>query len=160
FLDPKHHKPGIPIDMISYHFYSQRARDLPTAALPFTIFEQADKFLTAVRYIDTIRKQHYPKTRVDIDELGSMLPDGQALQLTEPISSFYWNVAAAMWAYIYGHLTRQGIEVVGGVEIIDYPSQFAATSLLHWENGQPNARYRVLKLLHDHFVPGDKIVTT
>src|SRR5215469_13683377 len=25
FLDPKHHKPGIPIDMISYHFYSHRA---------------------------------------------------------------------------------------------------------------------------------------
>jgi hypothetical protein len=160
FLDPKHHKPEIPIDMISYHFYSQRARDLPTETLQFTIFEQADKFLTAVRYIDAIRRQYYPKTGVDIDELGSMLPDGQAPQLTEPISSFYWNVAGAMWAYVYGHLAKQGIEVVGGAEIIDYPAQFAATSLLHWENGQPNARYRVLKLLHDHFAPGDKIVST
>ena len=29
-----------------------------------------------------------------------------------------------------------------------------------WETGQPNARFWVLKLLKDHFGPGDKLVRT
>jgi hypothetical protein len=29
-----------------------------------------------------------------------------------------------------------------------------------WNTGQPNARYWVLKLLHDNFGPGDKLVDT
>jgi hypothetical protein len=33
-------------------------------------------------------------------------------------------------------------------------------SLVDWVSGQPNARYWVLKLLHDNFGPGDKIVDT
>jgi len=33
-------------------------------------------------------------------------------------------------------------------------------SLENWENGQPNARFWVLKLLRDHFGPGDKLVGT
>ncbi len=53
-----------------------------------------------------------------------------------------------------------GIEIVGGAELIDYPGQFASTSLLNWDTGQPNARYRVLKLLRDNFNPGDKLVET
>jgi hypothetical protein len=53
-----------------------------------------------------------------------------------------------------------GIDVVGGAELIDYPGQFASTSLLNWETGQPNARYRVLKLLRENFSPGDKLVET
>lgn len=44
--------------------------------------------------------------------------------------------------------------------LIDYPGQFAATSLLNWDTGQPNARYRVLNLLRDNFNPGDKLVET
>jgi hypothetical protein len=36
----------------------------------------------------------------------------------------------------------------------------AATTLVHWETGQPNARYWVLKLLRDNFGPGDKLVET
>jgi len=31
---------------------------------------------------------------------------------------------------------------------------------MNWENGQPNARYWVLKLLKDNFGPGDKLVST
>ena len=30
--------------------------------------------------------------------------------------------------------------------------------MVDWNTGQPNARFWVLKLLHDHFGPGDKLV--
>ena len=160
FLDPKHHQPGIPIDMISYHFYTMPDQDETPEIMQYTIFDQADKFLTAVRYIETIRKRLSPRTGTYIDELGSMLPDPQAPKLAHPIPDMYWNLAGAMWAYTYAQLARLGIEVVGCAELIDYPGQFAATSVLDWDTGQPTARYRVLKLLRENFNPGDKLVET
>lgn len=32
--------------------------------------------------------------------------------------------------------------------------------MINWKNGNPNARYWVLKLLIENFGPGDKLVTT
>jgi hypothetical protein len=32
--------------------------------------------------------------------------------------------------------------------------------MMNWETGNPNARYWVLKLLHEHFSPGDQLVET
>jgi hypothetical protein len=32
--------------------------------------------------------------------------------------------------------------------------------MVDWNTGQPNARYWVLKLIHDNFGPGDKLVET
>ena len=160
FLDPQHHQPGIPIDMISYHFYTMPDQDETPETMQHTIFDQADKFLTAVRYVETIRKRLSPHTGSDINELGSMLPDPQAGAPGHAIPGSYWNLAGAMWAYTYAHLAQMGIDVVGGAELIDYPGQVAPTSLVNWDTGQPNARYRVLKLLRDNFNPGDKLVET
>ena len=160
FLDPKHHQPGIPIDMISYHFYTMPDADETPETMQYTIFDQADKFLTAVRYIETIRKRLSAGMGSYIDELGSFLPDPEAPQFAHPIPDSYWNLAGAMWAYTFAHLAAMGIDIVGGAELIDYPGQFASTSLLNWDTGQPNARYRVLKLLRDNFSPGDKLVET
>lgn len=160
FLNPQNHKAGIPLDMISYHFYSDTAPDATPSVQQFTIFEEADKFLSAVGYIESIRKQLSPHTKTFVDELGSFLPDPTAPKLAAPIPDSYWNLSAAMWAYVYAHLARQGIDMVAGAELIDYPGQYAATSLLNWDTGKPNARYWVLKLLHDNFLPGDKLVDT
>jgi hypothetical protein len=160
FLDPRKHKPGIPIDMISYHFYSMPDVDESPEVMTYTIFNQADKFLTAVRYIESIRKRYSPHTRTYIDELGSMLPDPTAPKLAHPIPDSYWNLSGGMWAYIYGQLAQMGIDIAGGAELIDYPGMFAATAMVNWGTGQPNARYWVLKLLRDNFGPGDKLVDT
>lgn len=51
-----------------------------------------------------------------------------------------------------------GIDLVAGAELIDYPGQFASTTLLDWDTGKPNARYWVLKLLRENCLPGDKMV--
>lgn len=32
--------------------------------------------------------------------------------------------------------------------------------MVDWETGQPNARYWVLKLIHENFGPGDKLMAT
>lgn len=160
FLNPKNHRAGIPLDMVSYHFYSQTPPDAAPDVQQFTIFEEAEKFLTAVRYIESIRKDLSPNTGTYIDEIGSMLPEPQAPKLAAPIPDSYWNLSGAMWAYLYAHLARLGIDMAGGAELIDYPGQFASTTLLDWNTGQPNARYWVLKLLRDNFLPGDKLVET
>ena len=159
FLNHRNHKPGIPIDMISYHFYSMPAPGETLQTMQYSIFDQADEFLTAVRYIESIRKRLSPETGTDIDELGSMLPNPMAPKLEHPIPNWYWNLAGAFWAYMYGHLAQMGINVVGAAELIDYPGQFAATTLDNWATGQPNARYRVVKLLRDNFGPGDKLIS-
>jgi hypothetical protein len=32
--------------------------------------------------------------------------------------------------------------------------------MVDWKTGAPNARFHVLKLIHDHFTPGDRLVET
>jgi hypothetical protein len=57
-------------------------------------------------------------------------------------------------------LTKMGINVAGESQLVGYPSQFPDVSMMNWENGNPNARYWILKLLKDNFGPGDKLVST
>ena len=162
FLDHRNHKPGIPLDMISYHCYASLAADEDLSAAQFTFFEQADNFLDEVRYIESIRKRLSPETRTTIDETGTILPDdfNQAKMgyVSKPIQGAYWNLSAAVYAYLYAQLVRLGIDVVGESQFVGYPTQFPSVSMVDWNTGQPNARYWALKLLHDNFGPGDKLV--
>ena len=164
FLNHKNHHPDIPLDMISYHAYVQPAADEDLSAYPFTFFDQADAFLREVPYIEAVRKRFSPETRTTIDELGSILPSdfgqGQPGYSFKPIAPSYWNLSGALYAYIFAHLARLGIDVVGESQLLGYPGQFPSVSMLNWGTGQPNARFWVLKLLHENFAPGDKLVET
>jgi hypothetical protein len=53
-----------------------------------------------------------------------------------------------------------GIDIAGESQLVGYPSQFPSVSMVDWNSGAPNARFRVLELLLKHFHPGDQIVTT
>ena len=53
-----------------------------------------------------------------------------------------------------------GIDVVGESQLVGYPTQFPSVSMVDWKAGNPNARFRVLKLIHDHFAPGNRLVNT
>jgi hypothetical protein len=164
FLNSQHHQPGIPLDMISYHFYATPGADQSPEVQQFTFFEQADHFLDVVRYIDAIRQRLSPGTRTTIDEIGSIAADDggqdQPGHVTQPIPNSYWNLSGAMYAYVFAQLARQGIDVAGESQLVGYPTQFPSVSMVDWNTGQPNARYWVLKLLHDNFAPGDKLVNT
>jgi hypothetical protein len=164
FLDHKNHKPGVPLDFISYHFYATPTSDQSLGVEQFTYFNQAEGFLKSVRYIEAIRKRLSPETKTTIDEIGVIDADDQSQggpgHVTQPIPPAYWNLAGAMYAYVFGELATMGIEVAGESQLVGYPTQFPSVSMVDWNDGKPNPRFRVLQLLHDSFGPGDKIAAS
>lgn len=162
FMDHKNHKPGVPLDFISYHFYAIPSIDETPQEEQFTYFAQADGFLNKVRYIEAIRKRLSPETKTTIDELGVISADdlvqGTPGHVVQPIPESYWNLAGAMYAYLFGELVQMGIDVAGESQLVGFPTQFPSVSLVDWNSGKPNARFWVLQLLHDNFGPGDKQV--
>ena len=164
FLDHKNHKPGTPLDFISYHFYAVPTIDQSPEVQQYTFFAQADGFLNTVRYVESIRQRLSPETRTTLNEIGAISADdlvqGEGGHVTRPIPSSYWNLAGATYAYLFGELTRMGVDVVGESQLVGYPTQFPSVSMVDWNTGNPNARYWILKLLHDNFEPGDRVVET
>ena len=162
FLNPKNHKPGVPLDMISYHFYASPSPDYTPDIQQYTFFESADRFLTTVRYIEEIRKRLSPSTGTTVDEIGSISADDGAQDqpghVTSPIPDSYWNLSGATYAYVFGQLASLGIDVAGESQLVGYPTQFPSVSMVDWNTGAPNARLQVLRLLKDNFGPGDKLV--
>jgi hypothetical protein len=155
FLNHKNHLPGIPLDMISYHFYATSTQGQDLDDMQFTYFERADGFLNSVRYIENLRKTLSPDTKTTIDEVGSILHNEE-----DSIPVLYWNLSGALYAYLYLQLSRIGIDIIGESQLVGYPGQFPSVSMLDWRTGQPNARYQVLKLIKDNFGPGDIFVQT
>ena len=158
FLNPGNHKPGIPLDMISYHFYAVPTADQSIDTYQFTFFEQADRFIATARYVESIRRRLSPLTQTTVNEVGSILPDDSNGNATIPDA--YWNLSGACFAYVFGHLTELGVNIVGESQLVGYPTQFPSVSMVDWGTGLPNARFRVLELLKDNFGLGVKIVTT
>jgi len=164
FLNPANHKPGIPLDYISYHFYAVPTYSQTIANWQYTYFDQADGFLNTVRYVEQIRKRLSPNTKTDTDELGVISADDllqdQPGHVMQPIPPEYWNLAGSLYAYLYMQLSRQQIELIGESQLVGYPTQFPSVSMMNWVNNKPNARFWVLKLLKDNFHPGDTLVAT
>ncbi len=166
FLNPANHKPGIPLDYVSYHFYATPVASEDITNWQYTFFNQADRFLATTRYIEAIRKRLSPNTKTDTDELGVILPtDGEEINdkgrpHADHIPKLYWNAAGSLYAYLYIELAKMGIDVIGESQLVGYPSQFPSVSMMDWNTAKPNARYWVLKLIKDNFQPGDKLVET
>jgi hypothetical protein len=164
FLDPKNHKPGVPLDMISYHFYAVPWPDETSEINQFTFFNQADKFLEIVGYIETLRKRLSPSTGTMVNEIGTMLPEDWSQSKPDyvfrPINPSYWNLSAAVYAYVFAGLARLGIDTAGASMIPALPGFFPSIAMLDWETGLPNVRFHVLKLIQDHFGSGGEVVET
>lgn len=158
FLNPANHKPGVPLDGISYHFYGRPAStDQTIDSYQYSFFDQANGFLDRVRYIENIRKRLAPNTFTHINEIGTILENRDYKGV---IPDGYWNLSGAMFAYLYVELTKIGIDVAGESQLVGYPTQFPDVSMMNWKNGKPNARYWILKLIKDNFGPGDQLVAT
>ena len=159
FLNHANHKPGIPLDMISYHFYAGGSIQEGSPVLQYTFFDQADGFLKEVKFIESIRKRLSPATRTTVDEIGSILSSDNG-EPNAVIPDDYWNLSGALYAYVYLGLVRDGIDIIGESQLVGYPTQFPSVSMMNWKSGKPNARYWVLKLIKDNFGPGDALVNT
>jgi hypothetical protein len=161
FLNPANHVPGTPLDAISYHFYADAEPGESDATQSYTFFARADAFVDSVRFIESIRHRLSPNTQTHVNEAGCIAADDLthgAAHTGELPSARYWSLCGAVFAYLYAELARQGIDVLGASQLLGYPTQFPSVTLLDWNTGAPNARYRVLKLLHDNLGPGDRIV--
>ena len=157
FLNPKNHKTGIPLDGISYHFYGTPS--FGTQSLEdyqYTFFDKANAFLEKVKFIESIRERLSPKTVTTINEIGTIIGSNTG----DDIPKDYWNLSGAMYAYVFLELTKIGIDVAGESQLVGYPTQFPDVSMVNWNTGNPNARYRVLELLINNFGKGDKLVNT
>ena len=160
FLNPAHHKAGVPIDYISYHFYATPSRGQSTEDWQYTFFDQADGFLNTVRYIEIIRKRLSPATKTDTDELGSILPTDNTPQDKVAPPAAYWNLSGSLYAYLFVELSRLQIDIIGESQLVGYPTQFPSVSMMNWETNKPKARFWVLKLIKDSFHAGDRLVET
>jgi hypothetical protein len=76
----------------------------------FICFDQAEGFLKTVRYVESIRKRLSPQTRTTIDELGVISADDMAQvepgHVAKPVPNSYWNLAGAVYAYLFGEMTK------------------------------------------------------
>ena len=164
FLNPKNHKPGTPLDMISYHFYACATPDADSESTIHSFFDQADGFINSVRFIQTTRQRLSPQTRTTVDEIGSQDPsdfnEGKPGYVFKDFPQSYWNLSAANYAYVYSELAKLGIDVAGDSQWVGYPSQFPSVSMVDWNTGLPNTRAQVLRLIHDNLGPGDKLIDT
>lgn len=164
FLDARNHKPGVPLDYISFHFYATPTADQTLEDWQYTFFDQASEFLAVTRYILEIRDRQSPLTKVMVNEAGSILAgdmvQGEPGHVEKPIPAAYWNLSGALYGYLYIELAKLGIDSVGESQLVGYPSQFPSVSMIDWTNGKPNARFTVLQLLKNNFGPGDDLVDT
>jgi len=163
FLNPRNHEQGVALDAVSFHFYADAKPGEDDVTEQYSFFARADGFLSTVRYIMNTRQRLSPDTQIHINEVGCIAADDLAqgaAQTGELPSAQYWNLCGAMFAYLYQDLAAKGIDVLGASQLVGYPSQFPSVSLLNWTTGKPNARYRVLQLLHENFGPGDSIAKT
>jgi hypothetical protein len=175
FLDPKNHRPGTPLDMISYHFYASPGANQPPESWQYSFFDQADGFLNTVALIDSIRARLSPATRVNLAELGIILPEyfmtrdqRSGTNLATP--PWYWNLSGALYAYLYIGLAQRGADVVTASQFLGDPIEesgnplgidpYDSIPLIDWKTGRPNARFRVLELLKENFGAGDRLVAT
>ncbi len=160
FLNHANHKPGIPLDYISYHFYANTTPDEGVDNWQYTFFDQADGFLNTVRYAEAIRKRLSPETKVDLNELGVILPTDNRAGDDIPPPHAYWNLCGSLYAYLYIELSRLQIDIAGMSQLVGYPTQYPSVSMMDWTQNKPNARYWTLKLIKDALHPGDKMVET
>ncbi|MGD0578010.1 MAG: glycosyl hydrolase family 39, partial [Bryobacteraceae bacterium] len=128
FLNPRNHKPGIPLDMISYHFYAVPAPDENMDIQEHTYFAYADGFLNSVGFIESIRQRLSPATQTTVDEIGSISAEdgaqGEPGFVFKPIPNAYWNLSGATYAYVFARLADMGIDIAGESQLVGYPTQF------------------------------------
>lgn len=161
FLSPEKHAPDTPLQWISYHFYGEPdTQNMATAAAES--YEQANTFFTEVAAVEAIRQKATPWVRTTLDEIGTWLPGGGAVEIVPGyvIPDAYWVWSGGVYAYIVSHMAVMGIDVVGESQLIGYPGQFPAVSLVDWTTGKPTARLRVLELLEQYFKPGIELMQT
>lgn len=168
----RHLSDPAPIDYVSLHFYAGCDNRTDPSTYQKGFFGGAANFVEQMRgYIKVRDNSSFPNVKIDLDELGVILPNDKDvnLPLDANIPDIYWNAAGAMYAFLFSKLAPLGVEVLGHSQLAGSPKipdwniplpQYPSVSLLDWRTGYGNSRYWVLKLLIDNFASGDVFVQT
>jgi len=162
FLNRRNHRPGIPMDYVSGHFYAFYRPDESPKEQISTVFDQADHLLDTIRYIGAIRDQFSPRTGLIFDEIGTGAAGWVVPSSSPEYLEFEFQLSTAMYAYLYGQMAALGVDAanVSGLVPGRPGKMFQELAMLDGKTGQPNNRYWGLKLLLNNIRPGDKLVAT
>lgn len=171
FLNARNHQPGVTLDMVSYHQYVFARTGKTPQQWQEDMFEQTDRFLLNVKRIERIRTRLSPTTKTFVSEFGvrwqpeddntfAPLKGGKASSEDPAIPDGYWTLSASVFAYGYLGALREGVDLFAAAELVNYPGQLAGTTLIHWRTGEPNAVYRVVKMLHEELPSGGMLLQT
>jgi len=125
------------------------------------IFFDIDDWLPNVKTATALRDSLSPTTRLDMDEVGVILPDDNSDAWTGDAPGFplsYWNACAASFLYRFILYAPLGLDYMGDSALAQIPNmrssrgdrwapQYPSVSILDWNSGAPTARYRLLELL-------------
>jgi hypothetical protein len=157
FLNSANHTDGVQPEIISYHFYGKPDfKEQKLEEYQYSFYNKADAFIDRIQYIENIRKRLAPHCLTFINEIGNIIGDQEGTSIPDD----YWNLSGGMVAYIYIELAKMGIDVAGESQLVGFPTEYPSVTMINWKNGQPNAKFLMLKLLKDNFGPGDKMVGT
>ncbi len=174
FLNMSNHLPGVPVPAYaSFHYYANAI--LRGDANGYEgIFRDVEDWLPNVESAISVRNSLSPTTKLDMDEVGVILPNDNSDQWTGDDPGFppiYWNAAAASFMYRFLLYAPLGLDYMGDSALAQIPNmtaargprwapQFPSVSLLNWTTGAPTARYRVLQLLIQSTSPGMQLRAT
>lgn len=158
FLNPDNHRPGVPLDLISYHFYAQPNPADTVDQMGPDGFSQAERFVATVAQIEEIRRSMAPTVRTTVNEVGTILPQSSTQPDPAPIPDAYWNFSAGIYAYVFARLALMGIDIVGESQLVGHPGQYPSVTMVDWTTGAPNARYHVLQLVLAEIRPGCELI--
>lgn len=144
FLDPLHHKSGIPIDIVTHHHYCS-SNDY------FAEAENQQVFHTYA--CNALRDNYRPNAKTDCDEMGTF-----SIETGYSPADPYWCYSGAVYAYQYAQMCLAGADIAGMSQLMAQPGNFPDVSMLDWNTGRANARARVLELLIRETGPGDSLV--
>jgi hypothetical protein len=108
FLNPKNHRPGTPLDYVSYHFYGQYRADQSRAEQAAAVFDQADQFLDTLRYVAAIRDALSPHTGLMVTEIGALNQGARGPRAEALVHEA--QLSGAMYAYLYARMAALGVE--------------------------------------------------
>ncbi len=146
FLNPANHKPGIPIDMITYHWYG-------TSTSTYFQTDETLHMLCTYAY-NALRNIYRPNALLNCDEMGTF-----STETGYAVTNSYWCLANAVFAYGFAQMALAGADIAGMSQLMAQPGNFPDVSMLDWTTGRCNARARCLELIHGGMEPGDSMVT-
>lgn len=161
FLNMSKHAPGVPPpDYASFHYYAGAVSRSNVSGYE-GIFEDIWDWLPNVQTAVALRDALSPTTKLDMDEVGVILPQDNAEQWTGDAPGFppiYFNACAASFLYRFLMYAPLGLDYMGDSALAQIPNmkatrgsrwepQFPSVSILDWNTGAPTARYRLLELL-------------